>query len=361
MPTAVNETDAVTSEHSEPAVPASRPPTLQDVADRAGFSRALVSIVIRGVPGASETTRQRVLEVADQLGYRPDGRARLLAAGRSKLIGVTLGLDNPFHSDVAAGIYQAAEASGYQVVLSAVTASRTAQQAVETLLDYRCEAAVLVGPLVPVASLLALTERLPVVVVGQSARSRAADVVRVPAAVGLGLAVDHLVSLGHRRITHVDGGRAPGAVERRTGFTSAMRRHGLAGTATIVRGGGDEEAGAAAARELVDGGLPTAVITYNDACAVGLLDMFVRLGVTVPGDVSVVGYDDSKVARLSYLRLTTVSQDGRRLAAVAVERLIERLDRQPDGRRATSELKREVLVPPRLVVRATTAAVRQPG
>lgn len=343
----------MTSELSDHATTRGRPPTLQDVAARAGCSRALVSIVIRGVPGASEATRQRVLEVADQLGYRPDGRARLLAAGRSKLLGVTLGLDNPFHSEVAEGVYRAAEASSYQVVLSAVTASRGARLAVETLLDYRCEAAVLVGPLLPVPALLALTERLLVVVVGQSARSPATDVVRVSASAGLSLAVDHLVSLGHRRITHVDGGRAPGSAERRTGFTRAMRGHGLTQSAAIVRGGGDEEAGAAAARRLAGGELPSAVITYNDACAVGLLDMFVRLGIDVPGDVSVVGYDDSKVARLSYLRLTTVSQDGQRLAAVAVERLVERLENPL----APIEGRREVLLAPRLVVRATTAAL----
>lgn len=337
-------------------MPPVRLPTLRDVAERAGCSRALVSIVIRGVPGASEATRTRVLEIADQLGYRPDGRARLLAAGRSKLIGVTLGLDNPFHSEVAEGIYRAAEASGYQVVLSAVTASRGARQAVETLLDYRCEAAVLVGPLLPVPALLALTERLPVVVVGQPARSPATDVVRVSASAGLGLAVDHLVNLGHRRITHVDGGRAPGSAERRTGFAKAKRAHGLSSSVAIVRGGADEEAGAAAARTLARGELPTAVITYNDACAVGLLDMFVRLGIDVPGAVSVVGYDDSKVARLSYLRLTTVSQDGQRLATVAVERVIERLERPLPPARG----KREVLLAPRLVVRATTAPIGAP-
>ena len=106
-------------------VDAARPPTLEDVAQRAGVSRALVSIVVRGVPGASDATRQRVLEIAAELGYRPDSRARLLAGRRSRLIGVTLALNHPFHADLAEGIYAAAETLGYEVVLSAVTAQRS--------------------------------------------------------------------------------------------------------------------------------------------------------------------------------------------------------------------------------------------
>ncbi len=341
----------MTSTPNGPPAGTGRPPTLQDVAARAGVSRALVSIVIRGVPGASEATRHRVLGIADELGYRPDGRARLLAAGRSRLIGVTLALNNPFHSDVAEGIYAAAEAHGYQVVLSAVTGARAPERAVETLLDYRCEAAILLGPLVAHRSLQALAGRLPVVVVGQPSRAPAADVVRVSDADGVGLAVEHLVNLGHRRITHVDGGRSAGAAQRRAAFKSALRRHQLAAAAPgggVVPGGPSEEDGAEAARALVAGGLPTAILTYNDACAVGLLDTFVRLGVSVPGEVSVVGYDDSPGGRLSYLRLTTVSQDGHQLATLAVQRLVSRLA-------GTVLTDREVLLRPALVIRGTTA------
>ncbi|HEV2885720.1 MAG TPA: LacI family DNA-binding transcriptional regulator [Jatrophihabitans sp.] len=325
-----------------------RPPTLEDVAARAGVSRALVSIVIRGVPGASEATRQRVLETAEELGYRPDGRARLLAAGRSRLIGVTLALNNPFHSDVTEGIYAAAEACGYQVVLSAVTGRRAPERAVETLLDYRCEAAILLGPLVARQALQELAQRLPVVVVGQPSHAPAADVVRVSDADGVGLAVDHLRCLGHRLIAHVDGGRSAGAAQRRAAFRAAHRRHGLPGQPHVVAGGPGEEDGATAARRLVSDGLPTAVLAYNDACAVGLLDMFVRLGVSVPRQVSVVGYDDSPVGRLSYRRLTTVSQDGHQLASLAVQRLVSRLA-------GSAPAERQLLVRPALVLRGTTA------
>ena len=268
-----------------PALPprrTDRAPTLEDVAARAGVSRALVSIVIREVPGASVATRQRVLSVADELGYRPDNRARLLAGRRTRLLGVTLALNNPFHADIAEGIYAAAEPLGYQVVLSAVTATRAPRQAVDTLLSYRCEAAILVGALVPDRALGVLAQRLPVIVVGQPAPNPAVDVVRAADEQGMRLAVDHLVGLGHRSIVHVDGGRAPGAAVRRNGYKAAMKRHGLANAIRVLAGGEAEEDGAAAARELADTGVPDAVLTYNDRSAVGLLDVFARLGIAVP-------------------------------------------------------------------------------
>ncbi|MGI8678007.1 MAG: LacI family DNA-binding transcriptional regulator [Jatrophihabitans sp.] len=324
-----------------------RRPTLEDVAARAGVSRALVSIVMRAAPGASDATRQRVLAVAEELGYRPDGRARLLAGARTRLLGVTLALNNPFHADVAEGIYAAAEPLGYQVVLSAVTHTRTPSEAIETLLSYRCEAVLLVGPLVQRKSLGALGEQLPVVVVGQPAPHPAVDVVRAADADGMRLAVDHLVELGHRRIVHAAGARAPGAAVRRRSYRTAMTAHGLTDQIKVLAGGEREEDGAASAQTMVEEGLPDAVITYNDRSAVGLLDVFARSTIAVPGAVSVVGYDDSQVARLPYLRLTTVSQDIPTLAELAVGRAVARLQNEPVA-------DRELILAPHLVIRGTT-------
>jgi DNA-binding LacI/PurR family transcriptional regulator len=323
----------------------SRPPTLEDVAARAGVSRALVSIVVRGVPGASDATRQRVLEIADELGYRPDSRARLLAGRRSRLLGVTLALNHPFHADLAEGLYATAEQHGYEVVLSAVTRNRNSRRAIDTLLDYRCAAAILIGSPMREPWLSALAERLPVIVLGQRSRSRAVDVIRTADEAGMLLAVDHLVGLGHRDIVHVDGARGPGSAARRDGYRAAMRRHDL--PPRVVAGGPAERDGAAAARAL-HAAPPTAVLTYNDRCAVGLLDTFIRTGIAVPDAVSVVGYDDSQVARLPYLRLTTVSQDASQLAAHAVRRAIARLDHE-------AVADRELVLSPHLVVRGTTA------
>ena len=120
--------------------------------------------------------------------------------------------------------------------------------------------------------------------------------------------MDHLVALGHHEIVHIDGGRAPGAADRRRGYRTAMRRHGL--SARVLPGGLSEEDGAAAASALLASQpRPTAVLAFNDQCATGVLDVFLRSGVTVPGQISVVGFDDSHLARLAHINLTSVGQD----------------------------------------------------
>jgi DNA-binding LacI/PurR family transcriptional regulator len=312
-----------------------------------------VSIVIRDAPGASAESRRRVLQAADDLGYRPDTRARLLRSSRSRLLGVVFGVQHAFHGDLVTGLYTAADRAGYELTLSAVTPQRDERRAVASLLQDRCEALVLLGPHAPTSYLAEIAARLPVVVVARAARHRALDVVRTADGLGLHQAVDHLVALGHTRIAHVDGGHAPGAAERRRGYRDAMRRHGLASAIHVLPGGLTEEDGAAAARALLDlDPRPSAVTVFNDRCALGVLDVLQRAGLAVPGDISVVGYDDSRLARLSHVNLTTIAQDTEQLTTLAVARAVDRLD----GTRVT---ERELVVPPHLIVRATTGPLAQ--
>ncbi len=334
-----------------------RRPRLEDVAADVGVSTASVSLVLRGAPGPSAATRERVLEAAARLGYRPDRTASLLARRRSRLVGVMMDVRSPFHAELVEDLHEVAERLGYDVVLSTVTRSRDERRAVETLVDSRCEALVLLGPEASAADLAALDRQLPVVVVGRplvagpdGAGGRAdepgVDVVRVADDDGVGLAVDHLADLGHAAITYLDGGPGTIAASRRAGYTAAMRRRGLA--PATVAGERTGESGTRAARLLLDAGaLPTAVVTFNDSAAVGLLDALSRAGVAVPGTVSVVGYDDSPLARLAHVELTTVSQNPPQQAAHALAAVVERLDEGRTGHR-------EVVLPPRLVVRGTT-------
>lgn len=318
---------------------------MADVAARAGVSRALVSIVFRGVPGASATTRDRVLRAAEELSYRPDQRARLLGSSRSRLVGVVFGLHREFHAELVEGLYQAVEDSGWDVALGPVAPSRDERRAIQSLLGYRCEALVLLGPTLSRAGIEELAARLPVVVVARAVRSRAVDVVRTDDVTGARLAVDHLAALGHRAIAHVDGRRAPGAAERRRGYQTAMRRLGLG--AWVVPGGLTDEAGEHAAAHLLAGDRPTAVTAFNDHCAAGLMAAARARGVRVPGELSVVGYDDSHIAGLSTVALTTIAQDAPALARSAFELARARTE---EGVTEASE----VIIPPRLVLRRTT-------
>lgn len=325
-----------------------RRPRLEDVAAQAGVSTATASLVLREAPGPSQATRELVLRAASSLGYRADRAASLLARHRTHLLGVLLDVRSPYHAELVADLHDASEGVGYDLVLSTVTDRRDERRAVETLLDSRCEALVLLGPDQPAAGLAALAGQVPVVVVGRRVTAAGVDVVRSADDRGVAQAVDHLVGLGHRDIAYVDGGRGAIATDRRAGYRRAMRRHSLADRLRVLPGDHAEGAGAAAARTLLsEGALPTAVVTFNDQVAVGLLDGLLRGRVDVPGQVSVVGYDDSSLARLAHVDLTTVSQDPLTQAREAVAAAVERLD---EGR--TEE--REVVLSPRLVVRGTT-------
>jgi len=326
-----------------------RRPRIDDVAARVGVSAASVSLVLNNSPGPSVATRERVLQAAAELGYRPDRTASLLARRRSHLVGVMMEVRSAYHAELVEDVQSAAEVLGYDVVLSTLTRNRSEQRAVETLLDFRCEALILLGPEAPAPQLTALGRRVPVVAVGRRADAEGIDVVRTDEGQGVGLAIEHLASLGHEDIAFIDGGRGPIATDRRRGYRAAMRRHGLGERVRILDGDHTEAAGSRAGEALLRGRrLPTAVVAFNDHCAVGLLDTLSRAGVDVPAEVSVVGYDDSALARLAHINLTTVSQDTLRQAEHAVAAAVERLD---EGRTDAQE----VVLTPRLVVRGTTA------
>jgi DNA-binding LacI/PurR family transcriptional regulator len=326
-----------------------RRPRLDDVATEAGVSPATVSLVLRDIPGPSATTRERVLAAATRLGYRPDRAASALASRRSRLIGVVLDINNTFHAQLVEDIHEAADRHGYDLVLSTVTRSRDETRAVETLLDSRCEALVLLGPDAPATRLTALGRQVPVVVVGRPLASNGIDVVRAADDEGVAQAVEYLAGLGHRRIAYVDGGPGPIADLRRRGYQRAMRHHELGDQVQVIEGGHTEESGARAAPTVLRSNpRPTAVLAFNDRCAMGLIDTLVRAGVDVPGAISVVGYDDSPIARLGHIDLTTVSQNPGELTEHAVAAVVDRLD---NGRAHHGE----VVVHPRLVIRGTTS------
>ncbi|WP_327320614.1 LacI family DNA-binding transcriptional regulator [Streptomyces sp. NBC_01235] len=325
---------------------------MADVAAKAGVSRALVSIVFRNQPGASEETRERVLRIADEIGYRPDSAARLLARGRSRTLGVMFTVHQTFHTDLIEGIYPEAERLGYDVLLSAAAQGRSEAKAVEALLSHRCEALILLASDAEAPYLDELAHRTAAVSVGRRAPGAPVDFVHSAEGNGVRQAMDHLAELGHHRIVHIDGGRGPGSVERRRAYRAAMRRRGLESEVRVIPGDHTEQSGIETGRLLLaerDRGqpLPTAVLAGNDRSAMGLLMALTRVGVEVPRDLSVVGYDDSHLSHLMPIGLTTVRQDAVLMAEHAVRFAVERLEnpeREP----------REAVLEPKLVVRGSS-------
>jgi DNA-binding LacI/PurR family transcriptional regulator len=332
-----------------------RAPTMADIAEAAGVSRALVSIVIRNVPGASEETRKRVRQVAEGLEYRPHTGAQMLRRESSRHLGVLFTPQFPFEVEQVEAIYPAAKSLNYDVVLGAMTPTRDLNDAVDELLSYRCEAMIMVGVDHPDAWFQQLRKRAVIVRIGRRLSKAGVDVVRSDEHLGISLALDHLCELGHRNIAYVGAGSLPGAEERDEAYRAGMKTRRLAKWTRVLEGDQTDEAGASAARTLLEKRktgrqMPTAVIANNDWTAAGLVGEFRRHRLQVPEDISVVGVDDSNLARRSYLNLTSIAQDPRELARNAVEAVHRRLT-------TPSAPLKDCVLTPRLIVRSSTSKV----
>ncbi|KHK97799.1 hypothetical protein LK09_09915 [Microbacterium mangrovi] len=321
-------------------------PTMKDVADHLGVSRQLVSLVLRDLPGASDETRRRVREAADELGYHPDASARLLRGRRSFRLGVLFTMHEPFEVDLVEALMADAAARGYSLALGPLGSGRTQPEVIADLLGQRIEGLVVLATGDGSATIAGLPDQLPVVQLGGPRSADPVDDVRVDSGYGIRLLVDHLTRLGHERIAYVTGGSGPNAADRREAYVAAIADRGL--VPDVLEGAFSEEGGSAAADALLArGALPTAVMAANDRTAVGLLSTLVRRGIRVPEDVSVAGFDDSSIAALPYVRLTTVRHDPQTLAAQALDAVIRRID-EPD---APPVAHRDA---PELVVREST-------
>lgn len=326
-------------------------PTITDVARRAGVSKSLVSLVMRGERHVSERRREAVLAAAAALGYRINAMARGLKQRRTGLLGVMVSdLHNPFFADVVDGIQEQAARSGYRVLLN--SANRVAAQqdeAIETLLQLRVDGLVLAGLLAESRLLVEASGELPVVLVGRTARASSVDSVTNDDWAGAVAVVRHCASLGHRLIAHIDGGQGAGADARRNGYLDGMREVRLGKNVVVVPGAYSEEGGHSGALLLLERRpRPTAIFAANDMAAIGALNAIEERGLRVPGDVSLVGYDNTSLAALRHISLTTVHQPRMEMGQMAVSTLLDRLEES--GRRP-----RRAVLSPSLVVRGTTA------
>lgn len=327
-------------------------PTISDVAQHAGVSKAAVSKVLRDAYGVSETMRSRVEASMKTLGYRPSALARGLR-GSSFTIGVFIvDLHNTFFSVLIEGIREEAEANGYQLFLGPARQGLTGQRRmIEAMVDRRMDGLVLIAPFGASDELENIARGTPTVVLGRHGPALAYDTVASDDIAGSTLIVDHLVALGHRRIVHVsnvaEGKNEPGMPQevRARGYLQAMERHGLAPD-VIVAPWTHEGGQKAGAEILARRTRPSAVHAGADVAALGLLTEMWSSGVKVPEEVSVAGYDNIFMGSLAPVGLTTVDQSGFEMGATAAKLLLERIQ----GRKESVS----VLVPPRLVVRKTT-------
>ena len=336
-----------------------RRPTIADVARDAGVSKGAVSFALNDRPGVAPATRERILRVAADLGWTPSHRGRALAADRALAVGLvvarppeTLGAD-PFFPAFIAGIESALSPLGQSLLLQVVPdRAREVEGYRRLAADGRVDGVFLTDLRVddPRPALLAEL-RLPAVLIAPScADHAAATCVCVDDRPGIRAAVEHLVSLGHRRIAHVGGpAEFVHSGSRREAWAGALRSAGLP-EGPMVPADFSARGGAAATTVLLDlAEPPTAGVYANDLMAIAGTAVAVGRGLEVPRDLSVTGFDDTEVAAHLRPALTTVRTDAFSWGRAAADRLTALVG-------GTSKINAAALPPPDLVVRDSTAA-----
>lgn len=328
--------------------PLPRPrPTIRNVAERAGVSKSLVSLVLRGSPHVSEHRRQAVLQAARELGYRPNAVARSLVEGRTHLVGALVAdLHNPFYAEFLDGLQESLHGDGLRMLIgNSQWDPAFEDEAVEAFLELRVDGLVLLGIAPTSETLIEATAYTPTVVVGErDIELDGVDIVVDDDQLGARLAIDHLVNLGHKRIAHIEGPRS----SRCEGYLVAMRRHSLAPYIMVEAADATEEGGRAAAIALLTRDpRPTAVFAANDVVALGVLAAAAELGLRVPDDLSVVGYDNTHLSASRHISLTSVDQPRRAMGRSAAALLSDRIGEPAKGARLRE-------IQPELIVRRST-------
>jgi LacI family transcriptional regulator, galactose operon repressor len=329
-------------------------PTIYDVARLAGVSTATVSRALNGTAQIAPATRRAIDAAVEQLGYRPNSIARSLVTKSTQTIALLLpDISNPFYADLVSGIQEYALANDHTMLLCTTEGDAEREEEYLQLLRAKQVDGALVDGLVLPPDRIArfVRDGFPIVCLDRDIDSSAIPLVQVDNRLGGRVATQHLILLGHRRIAHVTGAATLGiSKERRAGYADALEKAGIeVDSAYITVGTFTEDGGYRAARLLLEvEPRPTAIFAANDLTAVGAINAIVERGLRVPDDVSVVGFDDVRLAAYTAPPLTTVKQPADRIARLATELLIGLI------RGGEADQLRHLL-PPSLVVRGSTA------
>lgn len=306
--------------------------TMRDVARQAGVSITTVSHVINNSRAVSDGARQRVETAMLELGYKPNTLARSLRRQQTHIVGMIVpDSANPFFAEIARGIEDASFKQNYNVVLCNTEGDLEKQISyTNVLIQNQVAGIVFVAAGVSTELVEDLQRRqVPLVVVDREVPDVAVDTVLTDHYQGGRLATQHLVDLGHRRIACISAGSelSPSS-DRVTGYQDVLRENGLAvDEQLIVRGDFQYKSGFEAAQQLLAlAEPPTAVFASNDLMAVGCISAATQQGLRVPEDLSVVGFDDVRLASFTNPPLTTIAQPKREIGTLAVDMLLARIN-----------------------------------
>lgn len=345
-----NTPSAVPSSKHPPGAHA-KPPTIRDVARRAGVGVGTVSRVLNSKGHVSNATREKVLRAVEELNYQPNNLARSLATGRSRLVALVIpDITNPFFPTVARGVEDAASTMGYTVVLCNTDGDPAQEMAyAKTLRELRVDGIIFVVSSPDSAAVWELLRgHFPLALIDRQVEGASVDAVLVDNVSSAREATRHLIRLGHRRIAHISGPpQLTTSRDRLRGYLEALGEAGLEADETLIRAGDFRyHSGYARMKELLEAqDPPTAVFAANDLMAIGAIRALGESGRRVPDDVAVVGFDDILLASLVRPALTTVSQPAYQMGVTATELLIRRMDGLVSGP------PQEVVLTPQLVIR----------
>ncbi|MFJ2645641.1 LacI family DNA-binding transcriptional regulator [Streptomyces sp. NPDC087420] len=329
---------------------------IKDVARRAGVSVGTVSNVLNRPEKVSEPTRVRVRAVISELGFVRSESARQLRVGTSRILAIlVLDMTNPFFVAMARGAERAAREAGLGVMLCNSAGSASEEAEYLSLFAEQRVRGVLLTPADATGRNVRefARQNIPFVHVDRAVPTAEGCSVSVDDVTGGALAVRHLLAAGHRSVTYVSGPMdLPQCRDRRTGALAALREAGLPGDALghLETARLDVASGIDAGARLLGLAVrPTAVFCANDLLALGVLQAMYGAGVNVPGDISIVGYDDIEFAAAAVVPLTSVRQPAERMGRTAAEMLLD--ETEPDREHHTH---RSVVLQPELVVRGST-------
>jgi LacI family transcriptional regulator len=326
--------------------------TMDDVARAAGVSRQTVSRAINDLGEISPETRDRVLRIAEEMGYRPSSIARGLATQRTLTLGLVVPDNvNPFFSDVTRGVEHVAYAEGYSVFLCNTDENQQQERAVlQSLEEKRVDGVILCSPRLPEEELRSIVApHLAVVLVNRSLKSVGTGAVLIDDEAGARMVVQHLLQTGHREIGFLAGPAASHSGQQRAkGYRAALAAAELqAETGCIHHCSPTVDGGRRAARELLETQSDlSALFCYNDLVAVGALQACTDLGLCVPDELAVAGFDDIPLAALVTPPLTTCRVPRHELGVQAMRLLLDCVN-------GDAEASVEIVVQPELVIRAS--------
>ncbi|MBU8787408.1 MULTISPECIES: LacI family DNA-binding transcriptional regulator [Bacillus] len=333
--------------------------TIYDVAEAAGVSISTVSRVINNTGRISQSTRQKVFEVMKDLDYQPNVHASALTGKRTNIIGLlTPDISNPFFGELAKSVEERADELGFSIIMCSTDRDRKKETKYFSVLRQKNVDGIIFATGIENKESLAAVEDIadegiPLVMISQDRALFPMDVVVIDDLMAGYIAAKHLISLGHKSIACVIGdGTTTCEKDRLKGFKKAMDEAGIAAGELLTAGNGFSlQGGKKAASSIFSQKVPTAVLAINDVLACAVIQTAKEWGLEVPGDVSVIGFDNTMLAEMVAPPLTTVSQPIEEMGRRVVELLAEEI-------RGAKKSKSKTILAPELIIRQSTARPR---